>query len=453
MMGVPEGGFDIVIGNPPYVALQKNGGALWRRYAAEGYEALDRRGDLYCLFFERGLGLLRRGGALCYITSNKWLRAAYGGRLRGLVARRADPAMVVDMAGGRVFEGAAVDTAVTLLLLRPNRGRTLCATAGRGGTPAPDRAGAATCAFTEPGPWVPLSPLEAGLRRKVEAAGRPLGEWGVSINYGIKTGCNEAFVVTSARREEILARCRDEDERRRTEEIIRPVLRGDTIGRNEIRWDGQFLINFHDGYTDAHGRNVPAARPEDYPAVVGHIDAVAKQIEEGTMKTRGGHKGANKGFYLRTDCGATPYNLRPCKYVGHFGRPKIVWKQTSKSQTFALDTEGFMLDVSGVFLVVDGDSTDELVWLLCILNSRVSLHWFRQNAMKFGEHGVRWIPAVVKGMPIPRSIDDGLVRFAKANLGRLSDELVVDEIDRRVCDAYGLDGGEREFLRSFAGLY
>lgn len=127
MTGVPEGGFDIVIGNPPYVQLQKNGGALAARYAAEGYEAMDRRADIYCLFFERGLAMLREGGALCYITSNKWLRAAYGQRLRALLARRADPGLLLDFAGGRVFEGATVDTAVTLLRRRPNGGRTLCA--------------------------------------------------------------------------------------------------------------------------------------------------------------------------------------------------------------------------------------------------------------------------------------------------------------------------------------
>lgn len=448
------GGFDIVIGNPPYVQLQGGGGRLADRYAAQGYEAFDRRADAYCLFYERGLGLLRPGGALCYITSNKWLRAAYGAPLRGLLARESDPLALLDLSGARVFEGATVDTAILLLRRGANGGRTACMTAGAGGAPGtlfPPPPGALACDFGGRGPWVPLSPAEAAIRRKVEAAGTPLGEWGVSINYGIKTGCNEAFVVTTERRGEILAACRDGAERERTERLIRPVLRGDTIERNKICWDGQWLINFHDGYTDAEGAQVPAAHPEDYPAIVGHIDSVAKQIEDGTRKTKGGHKGANKGFYRRTDRGATPYNLRPCKYVDDFNRPKIVWKQTSKKQTFALDKEGFMLDVSGEFLVVEGDSTDELVWLLCFLNSTVAAHWFGQNAVKFGQHGVRWIPAVVREMPIPKSIDSELVRFAKDNLRELGQNSVKGEIDRRVCAAYGLSSEEMEFLYDAVG--
>ena len=97
-------------------------------------------------------------------------------------------------------------------------------------------------AFPADESWVVLSPIEASIKRKIEAVGTPLREWDISINYGIKTGCNEAFIIPTSRRDEILAACRDEAERERTAALIRPILRGRDIKRYGYEWAELWII-------------------------------------------------------------------------------------------------------------------------------------------------------------------------------------------------------------------
>ncbi len=112
MFGVFSG-FDIVIGNPPYIQLQKNSGELANLYQSPGWQTFDRRGDIYCLFYEKGNQLLNDGGHLTYITSNKWMRAGYGENLRQYLAENTTPKVLIDLGPG-VFESAAVDTNILL---------------------------------------------------------------------------------------------------------------------------------------------------------------------------------------------------------------------------------------------------------------------------------------------------------------------------------------------------
>ncbi|MGN0029235.1 MAG: Eco57I restriction-modification methylase domain-containing protein, partial [Marinilabiliaceae bacterium] len=156
MFGVGDG-FDIVIGNPPYVQLQNGGGKLAKAYEHAGYETFARTGDIYSLFYERGWQLLKDGGHLCFITSNKWMRAGYGEKTRLFFATKTNPLLLIDFAGVKVFESATVDTNILLFAKAPNQGRTLCAVASKA-----DKRGvvnmslfarreAAECAFAGPG--------------------------------------------------------------------------------------------------------------------------------------------------------------------------------------------------------------------------------------------------------------------------------------------------------------
>lgn len=126
MFGVADG-FDIVIGNPPYVQLQKNSGELAKLYENHNYFTFDRRGDVYCLFYERGWQLLKKGGHLCYITSNKWMRADYGETTRDFFANKTNPMLLIDFAGVKIFESATVDTNILLFSKSNNQHKTVCA--------------------------------------------------------------------------------------------------------------------------------------------------------------------------------------------------------------------------------------------------------------------------------------------------------------------------------------
>lgn len=126
MFGIADG-FDIVIGNPPYIQLQNNSGELAQLYAGYGYSTFARTGDIYCLFYERGWQLLKKNGHLCYITSNKWMRAGYGEKIREFFANKTNPMLLIDFAGVKIFESATVDTNILLFSKSSNQHKTVCA--------------------------------------------------------------------------------------------------------------------------------------------------------------------------------------------------------------------------------------------------------------------------------------------------------------------------------------
>lgn len=166
---------------------------------------------------------------------------------------------------------------------------------------------ATICAFTSSESWVILSPIEQSIKSKIEAVGTPLKDWGVNIYRGILTGCNEAFIIDEAKRAEILENCQDTAERERTEQIIRPILRGRDIKRYGYNWAELYLIATHNGYG-----TVPRIDIKDYPAVKKHLDEHWAEISK------------------RSDKGDTPYNLRNCAYMDDFAKPKIVWAETMR---------------------------------------------------------------------------------------------------------------------------
>ena len=211
---------------------------------------------------------------------------------------------------------------------------------------------AAPCAFPAEESWVILSPIEAAIKRKIEAVGTPLSEWDISINYGIKTGCNEAFVITTARRDEILAACRDEAERERTAELIRPILRGRDIKRYGYEWAELWIIGTHNG---VRGK-FPRIDIEDYPAVKAHLDQYWDKIA------------------ARDDQGATPYNLRNCAYWEDFDKPKIVYPNMTKFLPFYYDENGYLTNQK--CFIVTGK---KLGFLTAFLNSSLFKFCFRDN--------------------------------------------------------------------------
>jgi adenine-specific DNA-methyltransferase len=183
MFGIRDG-FDIVIGNPPYIQLQKAYDAK-RKYAdlyiGEGYTTFDRRGDIYCLFYERGMELLRPNGVLAYITSNKWMRAGYGEKLRDYFAKHTNPLLLIDLGSG-VFESATVDTNILLVQRAPNQNRLRAFT-------YTDRTQSLRDALqTHAAPMPPLTKdawfiggdAEHCLKEKIERIGNPLREWDVN---------------------------------------------------------------------------------------------------------------------------------------------------------------------------------------------------------------------------------------------------------------------------------
>ncbi|WP_260442146.1 Eco57I restriction-modification methylase domain-containing protein [Elizabethkingia anophelis] len=218
MFGLEEG-FDLVIGNPPYVQLQKESGRLAKLYQHCEYKTFAKTGDIYSLFYERGWQLLKNNGFLCYITSNKWMRAGYGESTREFFATHTNPILLIDFAGQKIFESATVDTNILLFSKDKNRQQTkACVIKEKvlNNLSVYFRQNANYSEFKNAASWVILTDIEKQIKEKIERLGTPLKEWDIRINYGIKTGFNEAFIIDGSKRKALI------DEDPKSEEIIRP---------------------------------------------------------------------------------------------------------------------------------------------------------------------------------------------------------------------------------------
>ena len=401
-------GFDIVIGNPPYIQLQKSTGQKGKDkkgkeydikfadlYVDCNFETFDRTGDIYCLFYERGHQLLHKGGHLCYITSNKWMRAAYGETTRQYFATKTDPKLLIDFAGVKIFESATVDTNILLVENAVNKQHTICAVAsGKDKDSVRELSdfvqqhhtiSAFTTsdswvilseigqsiknkiAFTTSDSWVILSEIGQSIKNKIEALGTPLKDWDIQINYGIKTGFNDAFIISTEKRDELLARCKDEAERKRTADMIRPILRGKDIKRYGYVWAGLWLINTHNG---VRGKYAPIDI-NDYPTIKQHLDSYWEKI------CARDDKGVTP--YNLRNCAymddVTPYNLRNCAYMDDFFKPKIVYGQFQDGAEYSFAEEGVFLSSNEYMLITHNYSSKTL---LAFLNCKTS-EWLLGN--------------------------------------------------------------------------
>ena len=384
MFGVTDG-FDIVIGNPPYIQLQNNNGALAELYESCGFETFTRTGDIYCLFYERGHQLLKQNGHLCYITSNKWMRAGYGEKTRQFFATKTDPQLLVDFAGVKIFESATVDTNILLFQKTTNKKHTICAV-----TKSKDKdnikelsdyvkSNNSSCSFTNSDSWVILSQIEQSIKNKIETVGTPLRDWNINIYRGVLTGYNEAFIIDTTKRDEILANCKNEAERQRTTELIRPILRGRDIKRYGYDWAGLWLINTHNGIKGKY----PPIDINDYPAIKQHLDLYWDKIKK------------------RDDRGITPYNLRNCAYMDDFFKPKICWKAVGRNLTFAIVESGTFLTAPASFIQA-GQINEYILAFLC---SNVGRYFIYQNSDTTGAGDIMLnIQSLIK-FPIPIKSD------------------------------------------------
>ena len=276
------------------------------------------------------------------------------------------------------------------------------------------------CAFGNES-WSILSDIERSIKAKIEAIGTPLKDWDIQINYGIKTGFNDAFIIDSAKRSEILDACQTEDERQRTAELIRPILRGRDIRRYGYDWANLWLINAHNGIRGKMER----VHIEDYPAIKQHLDNYWDKIE------------------ARADHGETAYNLRNCAYLDDLSQPKIIWKRVGSIIRFSYDEKGiFGLD-STCFA-----TGKHISYLCCVLNSSMG-HYLLNGAPRTGTGDLLISVQAVEPVRVPVIDDsDGTFReLVKRFISNPSRELD-DEIDNIIFDLYGLKPDEREYIVS-----
>ena len=275
-------------------------------------------------------------------------------------------------------------------------------------------------AFSSSESWVILSPIEESIRRKIEAVGTPLKEWDISIYRGVLTGYNEAFIISTAKRDEILANCQTEEERQRTEALIRPILRGKDIKRYGYDWAGLWLINTHNGVKG----ELPPIDITLYPAIKAHLDSHWDRIAR------------------RSDQGIMPYNLRDCAYIKDFEKPKIIWKIIGSRLAFTIDINGIM--VNNACYIMTGDS---LMHILGFLNS-APLIWYSEitNMNKTGVGDAQVGAQNIKLFPVPINPNKEIERLVEQLLSNPTDDNARQLLSERIDSIYGLTKEERHYL-------
>ena len=284
--------------------------------------------------------------------------------------------------------------------------------------------------FSSSESWSILSDIERSIKAKIEAIGTPLKDWDIQINYGIKTGFNDAFIIDSTKRNKILDACQSEDERQRTADIIRPILRGRDIKRYGYSWSGLWLINTHNGTREGLER----IHIEDYPSVKEHLDNYWLSIEK------------------RADKGDTPYNLRNCAYLDLLSQPKIVWGEISDKTKFCLDREGKYFPEATTFML----SGERLILLLAFLNCSVSEYMFSTIGTTTGVGTVRWKKFKIEQLYVPRIIDETIAQAIEVQCEQIinitaqqgsapEEERILNSLIYRF---YGLSDSEIQYIES-----
>ncbi|MGL2661033.1 class I SAM-dependent DNA methyltransferase [Helicobacter pylori] len=389
-------GFDCIIGNPPYIRQEhiKDLKPLLQKQYQDFYNST---ADIYTYFFALAYHLLKEKGFNAFITSNKYARVKYGAKLREWLLKKTTIVSYMELNALKVFESAAVDTSIIHFIKQtppkesdfkyyeptPNDKDDLKST--------PSLSMKQNALSTESFIFANATLLD--LRDKIEQSGTPLKDWDIQINYGIKTGANEAFIIPTEKRDEILKNCDDVQkdekgmsERERTKELIKPILRGKDIKRYSYEWADLWVINTHNGYTSDLKSKIPPIDIEKYPATKAHLDSHWDTIA------------------TRCDQGDTPYNLRNCAYLEDFEKEKIVYSEIVQEPRFYLDNGECELGVfyaEATSFILTGE---HLRYLLGMLHSKLITFAFKTfyAGGGLGESGYRYKKAFIERLPIPQ---------------------------------------------------
>ena len=286
--------------------------------------------------------------------------------------------------------------------------------------------------------WVILSDIEQSIKSKIEAIGTPLKKWDIQINYGIKTGYNDAFIITTEKRNEILAHCLDDAERERTAELIRPILRGRDIKRYRYDWAELWLIYIPWHFPLHKDPTIQGAskKAEDtfkmqYPAVYQHIIQYKSQLSARNKA----ETGIRYEWYAMQRWGAN--------YSDDFNKPKIVWIELSDEAKFTICEE--LIPLNTVFFITG----EKLYNILGMLNAKITKWYFTHCLGTTSGVGTnRWLKYTIEQLPLIYNMDEQFESIVKSILSKPTIDLE-KKIDKILYQAYNLSNEEIDFIESF----
>ncbi len=380
-------GFDIIIGNPPYFNLSTLNNKIKEVIEKQSYTVFSKTSDIYSLFIEKGIDLLKENGMLSFITSNKWMRAGYGESLRNYLSTNTHPIQLINFGGFKVFGSSAVDSNVILTRkisglnlineteLIDENDKTEIQSVNQNNYDNEEFYGCNIYSdfniktslykyfnqYKQLMPklnkdtWVISSDAEQNLKIKISTKGKLFIDYGLNVFFGIKTGFNEAFIIDEETKKELIYRNPN------SAEIIKPIIRGRDIKRYKSEFNKIWIINSHNGIKEKQIPSVDVV--SNYPAIYNHFKKFKMELEK------------------RQDKGNHWTNLRNCAYLDEFDKEKIVWGNISYHSNFSLIEPHTMILAPANFITSDSVN---LRYLIAILNSKLFDYEFRNLGIDLG---------------------------------------------------------------------
>jgi len=422
-------GFDIVIGNPPYIQLQKDGGQLSKALERFNYKTFNRLGDIYMIFYEKGLQLLKERGFLTLITSSQWMKAGYGISLRSFLLEFNNLNLLA--LGPNIFENATVDTNILVLQKAGNEGILKGSIIKSTEEFNEYSFEYHQMPYINENSWTILNPIKKSISERITSNGIKLIEWDIKMFRGILTGLNEAFIINESKKDEIV------NSDKKSKEIIKPIFRGREIEKYYTKWEGDYLIS-----------TFPALKINisDYPGVKNYLQSFGKRIEQigeeyieingEKVKTR--KKTSNKWFETQDQIG----------FYEEFYKEKVIWKRIGSQLRFTYsDSEIYSLDSTCIA------TGEKIKYLTALLNSKVCRYQLFEHAPRTGMGDL---------LISVQAIEPLLVHYpskeTEEQINKLVDQIITNnkegkdttalenEIDKLVYELYGLSEEEIEVV-------
>ncbi len=450
-------GFDCIIGNPPYIRQEqiKDLKPLLEKQYKDFYNST---ADIYTYFFALSYHLLKEKGFSAFITSNKYARAKYGAKLREWLLKKTTLVSYMELNALKVFESAAVDTSIISFIKQtppkesefnyyeptPDDKNDLKST--------PSLLMKQNALSTESFIFANATLLD--LRDKIESVGTPLKDWDIQINYGIKTGANEAFIIPTEKRDAILNACKTQEERKRTEALIKPILRGKDIKRYSYEWAHLWVIFIPWHFPNTGSPKSMEKNEQDfsthYPIIYAHLLSHKDEL----LKRNKDETGKRYEWYCLQRWAAS--------YYQDFEKEKIVYGEIVQEPRFYLDNGecglGYFYAEATSFILTG----EHLRYLLGMLHSKLITFAFKTfyAGGGLGESGYRYKKAFIERLPIPQITEknqklvDKITDGAKAILAlkekdpKANTQKLEKEIDALVYQLYHLTDEEIKIIEN-----
>ncbi|WP_305873838.1 class I SAM-dependent DNA methyltransferase [Helicobacter pylori] len=445
-------GFDCIIGNPPYIRQEyiKDLKPLLEKQYQDFYNST---ADIYTYFFALAYHLLKEKGFSAFITSNKYARAKYGAKLREWLLKKTTIVSYMELNALKVFESAAVDTSIMNFIKQtppkgsgfkyyeptPNDKDDLKST--------PSLLMRQNALSTES--FIFANTTLLALRDKIESVGTPLKDWGIQINYGIKTGANEAFIIPTEKRDAILNACKTQEERERTEMLIKPILRGKDIKRYSYEWAHLWVIFIPWHFPNTGSPKSMEKNEQDfsthYPIIYAHLLLHKDEL----LKRNKDETGKRYEWYCLQRWAAS--------YYQDFEKEKIVYPETSQGAYFIYENSGIFLEKTAFMIVSDAYN---LKLLTALLNSKLVTFYFKnfcggcilgKSGYQYNKHALEKIPIpkiTTKNQELARKITDCAERILKSKEKdpKANTQELEKEIDALVYQLYNLTDEEIKII-------